>query len=360
MESQRGSGGVREADEPVRAPENAPAVLLNANAKLVRRSTRRALERILPPGHVFWSETLEQTEAFAADILERGFTRLFIGGGDGTFAHTVTRMERAAAQIEARTGLSVRWPALGILRLGTGNALGYLAGAGSPTADIALHVEAHPPSVARVPLIRDVASGLLFPFASLGYDAGALNDYATATGSWKHPWARLVGRSLAGYAWSLGTRTLPREFGRAPTHLRVEAIGRAGAVDTSDQEVSLPADSVLFEGPARAVVAGTSPYYGYGIRALPFAQRRADRMQVRISSASAVFLLGHLPQLWSGRLRSDDIRDFLVEGVRVRTDAPIPIQWAGEAGGRRDHLEWRLSGLEIELLGGSRLPRAPS
>jgi diacylglycerol kinase family enzyme len=328
-------------------------VLLNANAKHVRPSLRRALEIRLSKHDVFWVETLEETGDAVRTVLDRQYPALFIGGGDGTFAHTVTVMDAESRRMASERGLEPAWPAIGILRLGTGNALGHLAGAGRPLGDVVGWAAYPAPPVARVPLIRDDARGLLFPFASLGYDAGALNDYAISTGSWTHPWTRLVERSLAGYAWSLATRTLPRELGSVPVELRVEPLGRAARVDpdTHDEDPLAPGAPV-FEGPARSVVVGTSPYYGYGIRVLPHAQRRSDRMHLRISSASAVFLLSHLPQLWSGELRSPDLHDFLVEGVRVQAERPIPVQWAGEAGGLRTELEWRLSGRTIRLLGG--------
>lgn len=331
-----------------------PHVLLNANAKLVGSRVRRRLEALLPSGHVFWSENLEETQDFLRRALERGVARLLVGGGDGTFAHTVTRLEAASRQIERASGAEPAWPALGILRLGTGNALGHLSRAGRVEDDVRGQIQSAAPPVARVPLIRDLETGLLFPFASLGYDAAALNDYAAATGSWTHPWSRRFGRSLAGYAWSLSTRTLPREFGREPVEVSVEAIGAASRVRLEDDaEEPLGNDLTIFEGRARAVVAGTSPFYGYGIRALPHAQRRPDRLQLRVSRATAVFLLSHLPQLWSGALRTPDFFDFLVEGIRVESAEPIPVQWAGEAGGTRNRLEWRLSGRVVELLGGT-------
>jgi len=347
-------GGPDATVSDARTAPDVPAVLLNANAKLVGRRIARRLEALVSTRNLFWSETLEETEEHAKTILERGYSRLFIGGGDGTFAHTITRMEAASQAVAEMSGAEPAWPAIGILRLGTGNALGHLARAGAVEADVIRHVEALRAPVARLPLIRDSVSGLSFPFGSLGYDAGALNDYATATGAWRHPWSRRIGRSLAGYGWSLATRTLPRELGKSPTWVTVEAVGPASRVGhEADEELPLPADTVLFEGPARAVVAGTSPFYGYGIRALPFAQRRTDRLHVRVSTATAVFLLSHLPTLWSGELRSPDLHDFLVEGVRVESETPIPVQWAGEAGGHAQRIEWRLSGRSVELLGGT-------
>jgi diacylglycerol kinase family enzyme len=337
---------------PVERDGALPAILLNANAKLVGPSLRRRLVRLVGEENVYWCETLEQTRAHMLAVLEKRHPRLLVGGGDGTFAHAVTQLDLAAREVAA-SGEEPAWPAIGVLRLGTGNALGHLARAGRIDLDVLRHVEQRHPFAARLPLIRDAATGLLFPFASLGYDAGVLNDYANATGSWTHPWARRVGRSMAGYAWTLATQTLPRELGAGPVDVRVRAVGAAARIGDDDEEEPVPNDTVLFDGPARSVVGGTSPFYGYGIRALPFAQRRPDRLHLRISTATVTFLLGHLPQLWSGELRTPDFHDFLVEGVRVEAQAPIPLQWAGEAGGTHTELEWRLSGRSVDLLRGS-------
>ncbi len=94
---------------------------------------------------------------------------------------------------------------------------------------------------------------------------------------------------------------------------------------------------------ARAVAVGTSPFYGFGMKVLPFARRRSDRFHVRVSSTPISFLLSHLPSLWSGTLKSPGFVDFLVEGVRLESTESLPLQMAGDARGAAHSVELRLA-----------------
>ncbi|NJK90062.1 MAG: hypothetical protein HC923_12200 [Myxococcales bacterium] len=145
------------------------------------------------------------------------------------------------------------------------------------------------------------------------------------------------------------------ERGREPRHLREHPLARARLAPrpVDGEEIPLPPGTVLFEGLARSVTAGTSPYYGYGLKALPDARRRADRFQLRVSTASAVYLLSHLPSLWKGTLRTPDFHDFLVEAVEIEADRPISTQLAGEAMGIRSKVLWTLSSNAVRLLPGA-------
>ena len=97
---------------------------------------------------------------------------------------------------------------------------------------------------------------------------------------------------------------------------------------------------------------GTIPFYGYKMKVFPFAQRRTDRFHLRISTASISYLLSHLPGIWNGSLRSDKFIDFLVEGVRLESDEPMPYQIGGDAAGYRKELEVRLSERSFRVLDG--------
>ncbi len=331
------------------------AVLLNARASGVTKRAYAEVLRTFSSAHVFWSEDLVQARSHIATIVRRGYRGVLVGGGDGTFAYAANLFFELYDE-----GHADFVPVLGVLKLGTGNALGYLTGAGDLRLDLALHAAKEPRSEGRLGLVRDESDGFLFPFASMGYDAQVLNDYADASKRWHNPISRRLGRSLAGYAWSIATRTLPKELMHRAPELRLEAIGHVSAIDpTTGEEVPLEPGALLFEGKARTVAVGTSPFYGFGIKALPYAQRRADRMHVRISTASATYLLTHLGDLWRGTLDTPDIKDFLVEGVRVEASAEVPVQVAGEAYGRKTRVEWRLSDRSIGLLSGSRSLSAP-
>ena len=329
-----------------------PAVLLNANAKRVNPELLRRFRRVLPAEDVYVSGDLSTAEAHVGRILERGYRRLLIGGGDGTIASTLGLLHRVGG---ARRPLGPV-PDLGILRLGTGNALASWVGAGRPLSDAERVVAGEALRTRSLRVLQDEHRGRVFAFGSLGYDAQLLNDYVDVLSACRSAYQRRWHKSLVGYVYALLTRTLPKELFRRPTGIRVSSLGKASVLDPrTSEEIPLAPGSVLFAGPARAVVFGSSPNYGYGVRVLPYAQRRPDRFHLRVSTASIPYLLRHLPQLWRGTLRSEHAIDFLVEDVRVETEQPWPLQYSGDPEGQVTDLRVRLSERRFRLLEMSQL-----
>lgn len=338
--------------------ENRVAVLLNAHAKRVNSRVRRLLEEVVPQEDLFFSRSMEEGAEQARTILERRYGTLMVGGGDGTLVATMNLLLSAAAQL-ARGSSRHALPDLGILRLGTGNGLATLTGSGAPLTDLSAALAGERTQVHTLPLVEDVKSGWVFPFASAGYDAQLLNDYLDIVNAVESPLAKTFAKSLGGYFYALGTRTIPAEMrGRRP-HVRLVSVGRSSIIDPeTEEEVALEAGSTLFEGSARAVLVGTSPFYGYALKVLPFARRRSDRFHVRVSSASIPFILSHLPGLWKGTLKTPQFVDFLSEGVRIESSVPLPVQMGGDGRGYTDRLELRLSDRCFRFLGGAGRPVA--
>jgi diacylglycerol kinase family enzyme len=329
--------------------ESRVAVVLNANAKRVNRRVLSEVERILPRGDVYYSETLEQAKAFARAIIDQRYTTVLVGGGDGTVTSLMNHLVEAAAG-----PFSVRpLPDIGVLRLGTGNGLGNLTRAGKPIHDVLRVVGGDRPPAQPLRLVEDVPSGWIFPFASLGYDARVLNDYIDVVDHTTSRFGRWLAKSLPGYFYALGTRTIPGELEQKRAHMRVVALGRASIIDPeTKEEIPLENGATLFDGIARSVAVGTSPFYGFGMRILPYARRRSDRFHVRVSTAPISYLLSHLPSLWAGTL-TKYFHDFLVEGVRVDSTERLPLQMAGDARGLVDRLELRLSSRAFRLIEGT-------
>ncbi len=332
--------------------ENRVAVLLNANAKRVTPRVRDTFARLLPAEDLFYSTSLDQAKEHAREILSRRYSTVMVGGGDGTIACTMNLLLQAA-EVLARHGRHAL-PDLGILPLGTGNALASLTGAGKPLYDLARILGGERPAARPLRLIEDKSSGWAFPFASMGYDAQVLNDYLDVVTKTKSRVGKVFAKTLAGYFYAIGTRTIPTEFKASQPQVHVKATGRASIIDPeTNEEIALETGATLFEGTARAVLMGTSPFYGYGMKVLPHAQRRSDRIHVRVSTASIGYLLSHLPSLWKGTIKTPNIIDFLVEGVRVQSSRPMPLQMAGDARGHTDTLEVGLSERAFRLVDGT-------
>ncbi len=326
------------------------AVVLNANAKRVTRKVRDRFAQAVPEEDLFFSRSLEEAESFARTIIDRRYDTVLAGGGDGTIVNTMNMLLRAA---EAQSSGLYRppLPDIGVLRLGTGNGLGYATGAGKPMDDVLEVLSGRVPQARPLQLMEDADGKAIFPFASLGYDAQLLNDYMGMVKAADTPMAHALMKTLAGYFVALGLRTIPQQLRARTPEIRLVATGRVSKIDPeTDEEIPLANGSTIYEGTARAVAMGTTPYYGYNLKVFPFADRRSDRFHVRVSNASIPFVLGHLPSLWNGSLRTPMIQDFLVEGVRIESSEELPYQTSGDARGYRRSLEVNLSPRTFRVL----------
>ncbi len=184
------------------------AVLLNANAKRVNPRVYAQFARLVPESDLFYSETLDDAKAHAHRIIRERYSTVMVGGGDGTITHTMNHLIEAAEAL-SRSSVRHALPDLGVLRLGTGNGLAHLCGSGKPTNDVLRMLSGTRPPARPLRLIQDAESGWFFPFASLGYDARVLNDYLDVVNTARTQLTRSLAKSLPGYFYALGTRTIP-------------------------------------------------------------------------------------------------------------------------------------------------------
>jgi diacylglycerol kinase family enzyme len=97
--------------------------------------------------------------------------------------------------------------------------------------------------------------------------------------------------------------------------------------------------------------AGTVPYYGFGLKAFPFAESRPGMMQLRLATQLSVSsLLWNLPQIWAGEFSHPSLLDFHVERVAVQFERPIPLQIGGDACGERDQMTFAMCPRPVELV----------
>jgi len=326
------------------------AVLLNTHAKGVNDKVLEELGEIVPPENLFLSRTVEESEAATEEILERGFGTVFTGGGDGTVVHFINQVMGQSA------GGSItpdNVPKIGILRLGTGNALAEMVSSGSYLCDIKAFVRNNHRDYQLLPLVE--SEGRRFPFAGIGWDAEVLNDYVLMKTRVKGtPWARLF-ENVGGYFAAFFGRTAPRKvaglFHRAPTYRIINTGGPATFVGPDGEVLkTFQTGEVLFDGKANCVMLGTCPYYGYGMKILPYANVRPDAMNLRVVTMRLPKVLANLRPIWQGRYRGDDIADFMVERVRVEISKEMPYQEAGDAMGYRDRIDFSVSSTRVNLL----------
>lgn len=328
-----------------RLPDQHFAVLLNANAGRVTPRLTRALREVVPSDRLFLTESPEHAREVLHGCVEREVDTVFAGGGDGTIVGVINTLDRMRAD-------APKVPDIGILRLGTGNALAHWMKSRSPVRDLRRWRAG---KVHRaVPVTMVTSEETLFPFAGLGFDAAILNDYnwlaEHARDSWWQPLARGVpGYLLAGYL-----RTLPNYLRRSPSKVTVTNLGapaRRIAADGREVGPGIPTGGVIYRGPATMIGGASTPFYGAKMKMFPYATQRAGRFQLRICSMSPWQVARALPDAWRGTLQHDALQDWYVDRVRMSFDDAMPYQLGGEACGYRRDLTFSLAEYPVTLIG---------
>ena len=317
------------------------AVLLNRRARGVRPRQIERIARLHPTSDIFLSEDLEHCRAIARVLVQRCYDRVLLGGGDGTFTRCLTELEREAR----RQGAPL--PTLGVLRLGTGNALGLYLGASEPSerglrADL---LRAHTLGVGPTrgapgsggglvkPLQVLRVAGQLATFAGTGLDSQILQDYGATGRMLDNVGVGPFFSSPLRYALAVALRSLPRFLFRRLPQVEVRNVGGPAyqiGPDGQPESTPLPAGTVLYRGPCTLAGAATIPCYGFNVRIFPYADRLHGKFHLRCTDASALETLAHLPAVLRGEYRSPSIRDFLCDAVELHTDQPVPFQVGGD------------------------------
>jgi diacylglycerol kinase family enzyme len=324
------------------------AFLLNANAKGVSRRLADQLAEVVPAGDLFLSRSLEDAETFAHTILRRGYHQVFTGGGDGTVVSTVNLLNQVSGNYAQRD-----LPRVGVLRLGTGNAMASALGAKKALLD-AHHVVSGGELSHRPLRMVQCEDGTLTPFAGMGYDGEVLNDYNDLKHAVRHPVAARLAHSVWGYLGAMLLRSAPRHFTQKSPTVSIRSTRDAWKVvrkNGQDVDEKIPAGTLLYEGPAGTVSVGAIPYYGYKFTMFPFAERRDDHLHLRVVGTSIPTILANLyPSVWKGTFRHPKLHDFLVKDVEISGSGPLPFQVGGDAAGFRDSIRFSLAKEPLQMI----------
>lgn len=318
------------------------AVLLNARAKRWTGELHQAVSRWVPSRDLFLTDDFRQAEKTVDRILTSGeYEMVFTGGGDGTIVYLIKAIEE-----RIRDGHITRAeaPPVGVLRMGTGNAIATYLGCGDVVDDLRALSGGSPVIVYSIDMVE--TDGGLYPFAGFGWDAQVLNDYDSFKESIRDTAFENYATGLAGYAGSIVTRSLPAAVGAAAYDVRITNLdGHAVRITETGDVVDeyLPGD-VLFEGPSSVLGASTIPYWGFKVRMFPHCTQLPKHFQLRAYSGSISSILTHLPRFWQGGFGPGEIADFLAQHVKVEIlEGAMAYQVAGDPGGFEREVEWRIS-----------------
>ena len=311
----------------------------------------------MPSARVLVSRSLGDVKRFAAGLQDAPPALVISAGGDGT-ALALLNTLRASVGTAQLPGEAL----LGLVPLGTGN--GWANAVGAPrwreaVAQLGRLVRRREPELPlrRFGLVE--VEGLVGPFSGTGWDAEIIDDFnAQKTGLGILPERYRMG--VAGYLQGLFLRTIPRNLSRrAPVEVEVTNTGEdALTVDAEGRAAPLRGGEhgkVLYRGPASVYGAGTTPEWGFGFRAFPFAGLAPRRMNLRVYAGTAAEATLRIPGLWRGDHPLPKMHNWLVTSCRAVFSRPVPFQVGGDRLGMREAVDYRMAEDEIDLLDWSAL-----
>lgn len=313
------------------------AVVLNLNARKVDGKTVKWVRSVVPHEDLYVSHAPEDGVRIADEIVAGGYEAVLWGGGDGTFAAGVAALSSSAA----RHGVEV--PDVGVLPLGTGNAVAEAVGARPATRDgLADELRRARLGASRRSLQMLNFEGRPTMFAGFGLDALILNDFENTVDMLKRTGlARRIRSAGVRYGMAVVTRSVPRFC--LEERAEVVAINRGSPairVDVDGNRIGkeIPAGRVLWRGVATLASASTIPYYGLGMKLFPHAERLPGRFQLRLADIGALTIIANLPTIWQGRFQHPQVHDYLMDAVELVLSRPAPFQSGGDRMGDRSRV----------------------
>jgi diacylglycerol kinase family enzyme len=336
------------------------AILLNENAKRVSKRLRDSFERLAPRVPMYSSRTIDEARAQIREALDRGCKRIVCGGGDGTLVHALNhireyvneknaRFQEFSAEVREKIE-QVRWPEIGILKLGTGNGWAHEVGSRKPAATL-LRLRDEVLPTTTFDLVE--AEGRIFHFSGLGYDGAILNDFFWFNEKFGRGPLAAWFKSFAGYMTSMLLKTIPEQIYRGRPNVRVTAgEGEVYAVNRAQglRRLDVRPGDVLYEGPVGVLGASTTPSYGYGLQAFPFARMKEGFFQFRVVAATVWECLRHAPTIFRGQYEAPSFIDFLAQDIRLDFDRPVPYQVGGDSQGYRQSVRYRIADVRVDVI----------
>ncbi len=309
--------------------------IVNDAARKLGGRLRGKLERALPGG-VRFTTSLDDARATIRREIRRGVDLVIFGGGDGTVVMGLTLLG------EACRGMGKREPAIGVLRLGSGNAIADTVHASDDVVGDLERLARGAGIKREMPLLEVL--GVRAPFVGVGIDAQVLEDHALVGRVVDRvPGGRVLGGGLR-YVMSVALRSIPRfAFGDRPhaivTNLGSPALELAESGATKREHA---AGSELWRGTCTMVAGATIPYFGFGLKMFAFAGTRGDRFQLRCADPGFAEVMLAVRPAFRGDYWSDRVHDFWCDRVGIELSRESAIEAGGELLGRRTRVELAL------------------
>jgi diacylglycerol kinase family enzyme len=317
------------------------AILINANAKRGGRRVAAQVSQALPGANVRLTKTVEELDDWVRHL--EAPRAILSAGGDGTAVALLNSLRRVH-------GDHARFPVLGPIPLGTGNAWAHALGARKLASCIRSieRCDTTPPT--RKYGLLDCDGTLTF-FAGCGWDAQLLNDFHDQA---RNSPSQRAAKSVWGYLSALLVRTVPKTIVHGRPRVRVENLATRAYGITREGDVlplqGMGRGSILYDGPASVAGAATCPEFGYHFRAYPHAERLLGMFNVRIYNVSTIKALRQIDELWKGTHPLSGMHDWFSTHIRMTFSRPVALQIGGEAAGMRSVVEYRAHPLPVDVV----------
>ncbi len=306
------------------------AIILNKNAKRVSQEVKSRIAEVLPEADIFFTESIEQAAFITRRVVELGYSTVVTGGGDGTIFNTIDGVLQAAEHL----GQPI--PRFAILRLGTGNAVADFVGAGDYLEDLKSLKSARE---GQLPLLR-VNGARRASFVGFGWDAFILNRYHSIREQLSRFWlGRKLFQSALGYFFTSALWSVPELLIKRPRYrIRVRNTGGIALRLDPDGQVleRFAPGATVYEGYSRLTCAGTTPFYGFRFKMMPFANSRPGFFHLRIIDKSPLEALIQGMRVWvNGRITGKGIAELMLSSceIEILDGQEAPWQVAGDAEG---------------------------
>lgn len=371
------------------------AIVLNVNARSVTPDLTDVAQHVFGEANVYLTTTEDQARQAAHDIVEHNYSLVIPVGGDGTLSTLLSMMVSEILQqnnTDTENELSVdeamtRLPLVGYIPLGTGNGVGSVVGcfARKPSFWKRLlpgrkqrrhealrdlferlkYVAQHPQETSdtydlvELPMMQVTMENdnkeettsdntqskqhldLCF-FAGVGFDSLMLNDFKQIKA-----WSKRTGvftkllSSVTGYCVALVVKTLPKCVVHGKHNINVEVTTRepheTAWIDHRRGDVMRRVSGEqLYKGKTGILAAGTSPFYGGGLRLFPFARMTLDKMHLRLGRIHPLTGFVNIPAIFQGSYRDTTEEnfgciDFVGSDFDIAVDEGFPFQHSGES-----------------------------
>ncbi len=329
------------------------AVLLNSNARAVSKRLTERVGKLIPREDIYLSSSLEEAETYVKEILKSGYDRVITGGGDGSIMNTINMLQTWSQKTRRRM------PRLGVLKLGTGNALASVLKASKPLQDLKKLKQSRDENVdifEKTALnFVECDEGISAPFIGLGVEAQVVNDYEATKAKLKIGFLKRLFATVLGYAWSIAFVSLPKVL-RAKERPQVKlttrgiAYRRSGSIENPAWE-RVENDEVLYDGRALWVASGSIPVYGFKFKLLPFACAKEGFIHVRVLNTPLLNMVRNIwPKMWRGTWDHPELHDFLIQRVDVVADRMLDYQVGGDGMGQRSTISLSCTRSKVELI----------